>query len=499
MVMGSIYVTYAIGLLISIMVARSLGPDDFGRYSYVIWMAGILISFSNNALTLTVIRFVSESLGRRSPESARSVHGRLLRAQWACLTLSGLLFVGLSPFFAPDGWEGHLSGFVAVALLAGLAKALYLFDASVAKGYGRFDVEARTTVAMSFVSLVLVLVLLYHDAPLMGYLVAFTIVSIGHPIMTARMLRKGGLIPSRAPLDPELSLRMRRHFSWTLLLVLAYTLSNKSIETYLLNATVGPAEVGFFAIAAALSRGGIDLLSSGLMTVLMPIMAHAFGEGGVDRANAIMASALRYCFFLGLLLIGVGMLASEAAVALMYGEQYSAVVMPLRVMILVGGLILGESAFNALLSTTDNQRLRVVFSCMSIIVAVVFAFLLVPRYGLVGAVASYAISQLLVFVAMAIGITKMMHLKLEWAELFRLLVAAILAGALAMSLVLAVPGMWTELAASVVFALAFVAGTIFLRAWRSADVAHVVDFLARYPFLHDRLAGALGRWSTRLR
>lgn len=499
MVMGSIYVTHAIGLLISIVVARSLGPDDFGRYSYVIWMAGILIALGNNALTLTTIRFVSESLGRRSPESARSVHRALLRAQWACLVLVGVLFAALSPFFAPDGWEGHLADFVLVALLAGLAKALYLFDASIAKGYGRFDVEARTTVTMSFLSLALVLVLLYFDAPLLGYLVAFTVVSIAHPVMSGWILRKGGMVPSPEPLEPALRARIRSHFAWTLLLVLAYTFSNKSVETYLLNATVGPAEVGFFAIAAALSRGGIDLLSSGLMTVLMPIMAHAFGEGGVDRASAIMANALRYCFFLGLLLIGVGLLASKAAVALMYGDQYSAVVMPLRVMILVGGLILGESAFNALLSTTDNQRLRVIFSSISIVVAVSFAFLLVPRYGLAGAVASYAISQLLVFVAMAIGITRLMRLKLEVPEIVRLLGCAVLAGAVAMALVLAIPGMWTELAASAVFALVFVSSTIFFNAWRSNDVGHVIEFLGRYPFLHQRLAGPLARWSTRLR
>src|SRR5690606_31590858 len=43
MIMGSTYVTYAVGLLVSIIVARSLGPEDFGRYSYVVWVAGILL------------------------------------------------------------------------------------------------------------------------------------------------------------------------------------------------------------------------------------------------------------------------------------------------------------------------------------------------------------------------------------------------------------------------------------------------------------------------
>ena len=159
MIMGSTYVTYAVGLLVSIVIARHLGPDDFGRYAYVVWLAGILLAIANNGLTSTSIRFVSESLGRKSPDAARRVHGWLLRRQVACMVLVALGFIVAARWLAPDGWEGPLAWFVLVALAAGLSKAVYIFDASIAKGYGRFDVEARATVAMSFLNLVLVLVL----------------------------------------------------------------------------------------------------------------------------------------------------------------------------------------------------------------------------------------------------------------------------------------------------------------------------------------------------
>jgi O-antigen/teichoic acid export membrane protein len=342
-------------------------------------------------------------------------------------------------------------------------------------------------------------VLVAVDAPLLAYLAAFALVSLGYGVMSRVMLRRGGMLASFQAPEPELEQSVRRHLFWTVLLVLAYTLSNKSIETYLLNATVGPAEVGFFAIAAALSRGGVDLLSSGLMTVMMPIMAHAFGEGGPDRVNAIMSNSLRYCFFLGLLLVGVGLLLSRPGVTLMYGDKYSEVVMPLRVMVLVGGLTLGESAFNALLSTTDNQRMRVVFSCASLAIAVAFAFALVPTYGLLGAVASYACSRLLVFALLAVGISRMMRLRLPVREFLRLAGCALLAGGVSFGLVLLAPGLWTEIVAGIVFALVFVFGTVFFNAWRASDVGHLLEYLERYPLVHGRLSGFLERWALRLR
>lgn len=499
MIMGSTYVTYAVGLLVSILVARNLGPDDYGRYAYVVWMAGILLAVANNGLSSTSIRFVSESLGRRSPESARRVHGWLLRRQIACTALVALAFVASARWLAPEGWEGPLAWFVLVALVAGLTKAVYIFDASIAKGYGRFDVEARATVAMSFLSLVLVLALALVDAPLLAYLGAFTLASVGHTVMSRRMLRRGGIKPEMVAPEPELEGRLRQHLLWTVVLVLAYTFSHVSIETYLLNATVGVAEVGFFTIAAALSRGGVDLLASGLMTVMMPIMARGYGEGGMERVSEIMGHCLRYCLFIGLLLIGIGVLLARPGVVLMYGERYEAVVSAFRVMVVVGGLTLGEAAFGSLLSTTDNQRMRVVFAILSLVVTAGFAFALVPRFGLVGAVASHAASRLLIFGLVAAMITRRLSLRLPWREFLRLGGCALLAGGVAAALVFALPGMWTELVAGIVFAVVFVAGTVLGNAWRATDVGHLVEFLGRYPGAHRRLAPPLQRWAAGLR
>jgi len=498
MIMGSTYVTYGVGLLVSIIIARDLGPEDYGRYAYVVWMAGILLAIANNGLTSTSIRFVSESLGRRSPASARQVHGWLLRRQIACMVVVALGFVAVSRWLAPDGWQGPLAWFVLVALVAGLTKAVYIFDASIAKGYGRFDVEARATVAMSFLNLVLVLALVALGAPLIAYLAAFAVVSVGYAAISRAMLRQRGLRAEMDAPEPELELRVRRHLAWTVVLVLAYTFSHMSIETYLLNATVGPAEVGFFSIAAALSRGGVDLLASGLMTVMMPIMAHGFGEGGLERVNAIMANSLRYCLFLGLLLVGVGLLLSRPGVVLMYGERYDAVVLALRVMIVVGGLTMGEAAFNALLSTTDNQRMRVVFACLSLVVTAGFAFTLVPAWGLTGAVVSHAASRLLIFVLVAVMITRRLSLHVPWREFGSLAGCALLAGALAFGLVVALPGLWTELVAGVLFAALYVAGTVAFGAWRASDVGHVLEVLQRYPSIHGRVSGMLQRWAAGL-
>ncbi|WP_313927399.1 oligosaccharide flippase family protein [Pseudoxanthomonas sp.] len=499
MVMGSTYVTYALGMLTSILLARTLGPDDFGRYTYMVWMAGLLIMFSNNGLTTTAIRFASESLGRGAPENASNIHGWLRRWQLACVVLVAFLFLLTMPLFKPSGWDGHLAVFAGVVLVAAIAKAIFLFDVSVAKGYGLFHVEARSTVTMSLLSIVAVLVMVLLKAPLLAYLLLFAVVSVGYAVCSSTMLRKAGVRPSREPVDPATLARLKRHLGWTVLLTLAYAISNKSIETWMLNAMVGSAAVGYFAIAAALTRGGVDLLASGLGTVLMPMMGHAFGKDGQEGVNTIMANAMRYFAFIGLLLAGGGALVADSAITLLYGADYKAVVDPLRVMMIVGGFTMIGGAFNALLSTTDNQHLRVGYVLFSILSVGVLSVLLIPRYGLNGAVAAHAISEVLIFTLMATGVSRLLMLRVPWRELGRMLLCALMAIAVALvPMLMGGINPWTELAGGLIYGLVFVLGTVVMRAWRAGDIQHVDALLQRYPALAGRMQGRLQRWADGL-
>lgn len=494
---SSTYVMYAAGLVVSALIARAVGPDDFGRYSYLVWLAGVLGMISNNGLTTTGIRFVSESLGRDSLESAQAVHGWLKRRQVACTVVVAALFLLALPFFTPSGWE-HSSPwtYAGIVILSMLAKTHFLFDISIAKGYGRFNVEAFSSMGVSVLNLVAVVVLMLLKAPLMAYLLLFAMASTAYAVSAMWMMRRAGIRSSHAPLEPQLRQRLTRHLWWTVALAVAWALGNKSIETWLLNALVSSAAVGYFTIAAALTRGGVDLLSSGLTSVLMPAMAHAYGASGQPRVNVILDYSLRYFQFLGLMLAGVGVCWAQLGVTLMYGSGYQPVVGVLQIMVLVGGLTLADGAFGALLSTTDNQRLRAGFATLSIVVTAVAAIALVPRFGLTGAIAAHAMSRGLVFVVTLAAIVRIMDVRLPWHLLRRLGMAAGIAALLAYAIQSTWTGMWGGAAAGAAYAVTFTVATVLLRAWSANDADHLLAMLQRFPRLHMRLHAPIRRWAA---
>ena len=128
MMTGSTYAVYALGLVVSALIARDLGPEHFGHYAYLVWLSGVLGIIANNGLTTTGIRFVSESLGRADRDGAMRVQGWLWRRQLLCLGAVALGYAATLPFVERSGWQQEqLLLFTALALISMSGKAVFIF------------------------------------------------------------------------------------------------------------------------------------------------------------------------------------------------------------------------------------------------------------------------------------------------------------------------------------------------------------------------------------
>jgi O-antigen/teichoic acid export membrane protein len=494
----STYVTTALGLLVSVFIARTLGPHDYGQYAYLLWLSGLLVVFGNHGLGISGIRFISESLGRQDAQEARNVHGWLQRQQRLSLVLVLGAFALIAVLWPPAGWQGSLALLLGVIAVSVVSKVFFLFDVSMAKGYSQYSVEAVSNMVMSLLYTGGVATLAWLHASLTSFALFFAVISAGHIVVVKRQLAKAGISAGHQAPSNELLARIKPHLWWTIILVVVATLSNKTIETFLLSALIGPAEVGYFSIASALTKGGIDLLSSSLTTMLMPMMAHAYGAGGMRKVNEILSDSVRYFLFMGLVLAGLGTLWSALGISLMYGDRYEPVVNVLRVMVLIGGLTLSEGAFGALLSTTDHQKLRAGMAAASVGISALTSVLLVPAYGLKGAVIAHAVTRVLVVLIMGGGITRMLAVTLPLRDIARLLGCAMLAALCTLPLLWLSTSVWMQFAAGIVYVLAFIPATMWLKAWHAKDAHMLVALLERKPALFGVLTPFMSRWARSL-
>jgi O-antigen/teichoic acid export membrane protein len=479
---GSTYATYILGLLTSVLIARRLGVDDFGRYSYFIWLCGILVLIANNGLNNTAIKFVSEAIGRNSIENADAIYGWLRRLQYGFTILSGALFLALFPWIKPTGWNEQISFLVVAALVAFSFKATSMFNTAVAKGYGRFAIEAITNTGAILFNTVFVVVLACLHAPLEAYVALFAITSIVYALFSIFLLRRQGITPHRAVVDPSWLQRVRPHLFWTASMTAISIAGSRSIETFLLNRWVGAAEVGFFSIATALNRAGIELLVAGLSTVMMPIMGFLLGVGNHERTQRVFGDATRYYQYLGLLIAGVGMFWARDIVTIMYGAKYMPVILIFRITVASAGVLLANGAFAAVLGASDNQRFRIGVTVLGAVISWLVALQLIPLYGAIGAALAQSASSVLSTIVIVVGIQKFIGLRLPWSSLAKQYAVALIAGVLGLLTVLATGGaLASEFAGGLVYAIVLLVLPLFVGIWRQDEKRYAIELLSKHP------------------
>ena len=123
---------YVIGLFVSIVIARTLGPADFGIFSYAIWLCGTMFFFANNGVPVTTIRFTAEARGRGDLTTARAIGASLGRVQLMCLAIVLVGFVSIALIVEPDHWGAAAPTFLALIVVSAMAKSRYAFLVGVA-------------------------------------------------------------------------------------------------------------------------------------------------------------------------------------------------------------------------------------------------------------------------------------------------------------------------------------------------------------------------------
>lgn len=483
------YVESAVGLIAGVLIARSLGPENYGHYAYVIWLCGLLSTLCNHALTGSSIRYLAELRGAGQETLASALVGRLLRLQaWSSLLVLGG-FITLVALHPPPEWGAAPWPIAAMVVLAVWARAGFWVRGAIGKGYERFEPENVPLALVATLNLALTALIAWRGGSVTLFLALYVALGFLTHAMARHLLRRSGIVATQAPLPDELHARLNRHLLLTGIMIILSLLTNRSLEMGLLRRHVDPASLGYFAIAGSLSKGAIDLLAGGLAAVLLPSMSRRFGEGGHARLARVLAESTRLYWFLGLAIAGLGSVAAAGAIRLLYGNRYEGVIIPLVCQLVVAGLTVTNGAAAAALSAAERQADRILVLLVSFGVNLLLAWLLIPHFGLGGAVASAAATQACVTLLNWNFAIRRTGVALPFGQLGRLA----LAGAIATGLGHAANQLHHPLAfvlACAVFIASYLLLTVLLRTWRRADYDLAANVLARL--------GELGRTCARL-
>ena len=454
------------------ITARLLGPDKLGVFAYVVWCVTIGTMIASLGIGIVQQRFIPRLIAEGRAAAAEGLIGATTRLAMLAATLGAaalFLFLEWPGSTATQGLSSS-SRHVVIALAVGWFICWRMADVYLfyLRGEQRFGELAR----LSAVSALLKLTVTALGAWLFGIPGALAGYIAANLLPTARMFR---LLRIKPHVDEELRREVTSFAlaSWVTAVIGGVVFGRT--EIVFLQHYTGISAVGMFTAAATVVEAAVQLPPL-LLSALLPRFSEQFGQGAHDTMASLyrILTALMAMLILPLCL-GFAAVTPEL-VPLLFGAEYADAV-PVASVLLIAASIssLGVTTFY-LLQSIGRAGFLLISNGSGLVGTIVLGFLLIPRFGLIGAAWSRAVVQVSVVLIETWYVTKRVRISPPYRALGLIALAAIAQGAVAYGLTVFVGG-----AGSLIVSIP-VAMAIYLLAIRLLGVIPLVD-----PALPDQI------------
>lgn len=413
------------GLGTSVLVARALGPQEFGTYRLVMGLVWGLEVAAVLAFPNAVTKFTAELSGLDEPgRDARvlAFFGRQATLMYVVVTVPLLLFAGPIARFFHDPAIAPLLGLGALAVLPGVWAGLL---AGTLRGRQRFRELAALGLGQAMLGVGGTALVLALAGGLPGLFTLFILLNLANLGLLA--LAGRGHWTRGAPLGAGLTGRMWWYGAvMGLIAVLGAVVWERS-EVFFLGRWATPEQVGFYSLAYTLALELRRLLTTAFGEVLFPVIARWQGRGEEPLIAAAVLQATRCLAMVACALVVGGALFAEPVIRLLFGSAYVEAAPVLAILLLSAGAVaLGQPAAAVLV---NRERYRFLTGSFALLAAgnVALDVLLIPSGAARGAALANTATQLAAVGAQLVAVNRLLGARFPLGTLLRSLGAAGLA------------------------------------------------------------------------
>jgi len=382
------------GIVITIFLARALGHVNFGIYSLTISIALLLLSLTDFGINQTVIRYVSDALGKNNILLVRGYAQELGKIKFVLTVIVSVSLFLLSDVLSTSVFHKPtlslplkiISGFILFYPISG-------FLIGVFNGFNDFKANFVQSVTYEFFRAATIIALVSLGYSVIGAIFGFVVASLASLLsLTIMLLKKYKtyVIGKAEKIDIRRVLKFTGYLTvggiaWT---VFAY------VDSVMIGIFMPAEYVGYYRASYTVIGAVAGILS--LPAVLFPVFVQLEGRDLKNAFNRVFkySAMLAVPASFGLPII------SKEIVLTVYGPEYLPAV---PVFWILSFLILRSAVgfwgviFNA--KEMPEYPVKVAFAGM--ILNVVLNYLLIPEFGIVGAATATMMSNAVVWSVLA--------------------------------------------------------------------------------------------------
>ena len=423
----------AVSFVVSILLARGLGIEQYGLYSFLIWFLSLAAMVVNLGLGEMTKRFIADAVGRGDKEAPVGIIQLTLIVRGGIATvLISLLIVFLSGYLTEAFSEVDKSYYFILIGIALFPNAMNNAIGSIFAGYQKYEYGAfigLITSPLRLVGIIIMLALGYGVEEII--MVTALVWFIG---MVAGFLVLGRLVPLRAlflksHMDPALR-KDAMKYAVTLMGIqgVSYFLWSQA-EVLFIGLYCTIEDIAFYNLAYKIPHMAISLIPFVFGRVLMPTIAEQFGKGDLNKVKAIYVTSARYLMMLTFPLVIGGITLAAPIINVLYGSEYQQSIVLMQIVFIPFSMMGLIHATTSVIYGINKPSFILQTGILLIIVSIGLYLWMIPRYGVMGAAIASSIPRIAVFPIYNYFVSKKIGSHWPVGDSIRVVLAAVIMGA----------------------------------------------------------------------
>jgi O-antigen/teichoic acid export membrane protein len=373
------FLPQAYTLALSVIAARFLGPAGMGRQSYIAFVAVAITGVLTSSLSLALMRYVGETIGRGGADVARGLLFWAWKVEGIFAAAAAAGFTGAALAGAkPEGaWA-----------LAGAVSALgimHTVPTAVLVGLQRFreaSIAGLTTGALGVGATAGVLA---AGGGITGMFAVEAAAAALNLVWTSTLaLNRLQLVAPRSETSHEVQRLITRYALISALGVILELIVSRRSEVFFLERYSTESQIAFYSIAFA-AVAALVQIPRALATAVLPAFATLYGAGADEQIRLAFSRGLRLLLLATMPVLALSVVAAPRLLELVYGSAYSGT-RPVLLILLAGiAFIPTASLSNSLLAGMARVQVPLLANAAAAVVDVGLAVALIPSFDAVGA------------------------------------------------------------------------------------------------------------------
>ncbi len=416
--------------LVSIWVARQLGPDNYGIMAFILWFTGTFTWIVGMGLTHAVTKFIAEYSGRKEEDIKTPLIKFIIKIEIIFSIITTLALIFLKSFIADYFFNPTVEILFFLSFLGIVPGIITAVFCATIEGIQKFKYLTYSTLAITPLSLISKIIAIKLGMGIYGILLVMVVFSVLNTLFYFFVLKKEGinLFSKSVALNKTLKERILEYNKSVLSIILIDKVVWDKSENFFLARFWKGTDLAFYNLGFNIAHKFTTILPSTFWRVLFPAMSNYFGSGDKTKMKRLFFVSTRYIAFVSFPLGAMGIILAYELIHYLYGHEFIGAKLVLQIIFFTSMFSSLSKPGSAILYGYEKQHFIFKFGLVMAVVNIILDLILIRKYGAVGAAICYGFTTLIGSIGGIIYTCNKMKLDYPFASLFKILFSTLIMG-----------------------------------------------------------------------